>query len=252
MNKERIKGIVIGFILCAVLTTSTAVLANQVTRSITVTSGHINLVVNGEPVIPRDGQGNIVEPFVYDGTTFLPVRALANALGQEVDWDGDTYTVYIGQAPSAVVREIHLFNSAFLEVGYINWFRVSGDEHDNMIRLKRWNGNWWTDDARTRSNHIVYPLEMSRNATFEATIVSHEFNQMTKVYRFYGDGTLLWTSPVVHNAMAPMPISIDVSGIAELRIEVDITCAAPVTRTISPLAADNFGGLQNARVVIGG
>jgi hypothetical protein len=53
------------------------------------------LVVNGQEVTPRDVQGNVVEPFIFEGTTFLPVRAVAEALGQEVNWDGATNTVYI-------------------------------------------------------------------------------------------------------------------------------------------------------------
>ena len=32
-----------------------------------------------------------------NGTTYLPVRAVANALGKEVYWDGPNYTVYIGR-----------------------------------------------------------------------------------------------------------------------------------------------------------
>ena len=33
------------------------------------------------------------EPFIIDGTTYLPVRALAEALGLAVEWDATTNTV---------------------------------------------------------------------------------------------------------------------------------------------------------------
>jgi len=66
------------------------------TETITVTYRDIRLVVEGELVTPKDVEGNIVEPFIFDGTTFLPVRAVADALGHEVRWDPDTSTVYIG------------------------------------------------------------------------------------------------------------------------------------------------------------
>jgi len=72
------------------------VLAAVRTEDISVTFRNIRLVVNGELITPRDAQGNIVEPFIFDGTTFLPVRAVANALGVDVDWDGNTSTVYLG------------------------------------------------------------------------------------------------------------------------------------------------------------
>lgn len=38
---------------------------------------------------------NAVEPFIIDGTTYLPVRAISEALGLNVDWDGATGTVIL-------------------------------------------------------------------------------------------------------------------------------------------------------------
>lgn len=58
---------------------------------------NIKLVVDGAEVTPKDSTGKVVEPFVSDGTTYLPVRAVAAALGEDVEWDGTTNTVYIGK-----------------------------------------------------------------------------------------------------------------------------------------------------------
>ncbi|MDF2881244.1 MAG: copper amine oxidase domain protein [Clostridiaceae bacterium] len=35
-------------------------------------------------------------PIIYNGTTYLPVRAVAEAIGKPVNWDNDTRTVYLG------------------------------------------------------------------------------------------------------------------------------------------------------------
>lgn len=61
--------------------------------------GGINIVLKGETIQPKDANGNAVDPVIYNGTTYLPVRAIASALGLEVDWDGDTKTVYLGGKP---------------------------------------------------------------------------------------------------------------------------------------------------------
>lgn len=53
----------------------------------------ITITLNGQAVTPKDAAGNVVEPFAIDGTTYLPVRAVADALGLTVDWDGTTQTV---------------------------------------------------------------------------------------------------------------------------------------------------------------
>lgn len=63
----------------------TAVAANQ----------GISILINGNKIIPKDVNGKIVEPFLQDGTTYLPIRAVSEALGKNVSWDGETQTVSI-------------------------------------------------------------------------------------------------------------------------------------------------------------
>ena len=64
----------------------------------------IRITLDGVELIPKDAEGNVVEPFILDenGTTYLPVRGVGSALGLEVGWDGATNTVTLtsgGQAP---------------------------------------------------------------------------------------------------------------------------------------------------------
>lgn len=86
--------------LCVALCGGTALAANTVYRTITVQYTGIKLVIDGVEVIPKDANGMTVEPFIYNGTTYLPVRAVGNAIGKQVSWDGDTQTVYLGEVPS--------------------------------------------------------------------------------------------------------------------------------------------------------
>ena len=55
----------------------------------------IQITLDGKSVIPTDANGNAVEPFAMDGTTYLPVRGIANALGLDVEWDQNTQTVKV-------------------------------------------------------------------------------------------------------------------------------------------------------------
>ncbi len=57
--------------------------------------GGITIELDGETIQPTDENGNSVDPVIYDGTTYLPVRAVASALGLEVKWDGSTRTVIL-------------------------------------------------------------------------------------------------------------------------------------------------------------
>lgn len=60
--------------------------------------------VNGEAWTPMDN-GNAMAPIVYNDRTYLPVRAIAEALDIKVDWDEATRTVILGEAAAPVVEE---------------------------------------------------------------------------------------------------------------------------------------------------
>lgn len=58
-------------------------------RMIEVSEQSANVVVNGQRV-----EG---ESFLYNGVTYVPARAISEALGQKVDWDNNTQSVFVGQ-----------------------------------------------------------------------------------------------------------------------------------------------------------
>ncbi len=95
---KRFRVIVI-FVVCFLfLAAAVIAVGDSYTKELIANYVGVQLVVHGTTVTPKDANGNIVEPFIVDGTTYLPVRAVAEALGEEVSWDGATKTVYIGEA----------------------------------------------------------------------------------------------------------------------------------------------------------
>lgn len=60
----------------------------------------IKITLDGNEIVPKDANGNTVEPFAINGTTYLPVRGIANALGLGVDWDQATQTVKLSSTPA--------------------------------------------------------------------------------------------------------------------------------------------------------
>ena len=55
----------------------------------------IKISLDGVVLDLRDAQGNVVEPFKFGGTNYVPVRAVAEALGLTVSWDGANSTVVL-------------------------------------------------------------------------------------------------------------------------------------------------------------
>ena len=95
--KEKRKTFVLGFLTAVIV----IVLAIPVLAAGTLQTwndvmvGGITIEVDGEVIEPKDANGNTVEPAIYEGTTYLPVRAIATTLGMEVAWDGSTKTVIL-------------------------------------------------------------------------------------------------------------------------------------------------------------
>ena len=67
-------------------------------KTIQVLTGS-EIYVDGVKMEPTDANGNPVDTFVYNGTTYVPLRAVSEYLGKNVSWDGASQRVYIGEAP---------------------------------------------------------------------------------------------------------------------------------------------------------
>ena len=83
--KKYIKGLVLGVLITTILM-STAVGAS-IKKTIEVAYNSVNLTVNGEKVV--------ADNILYKGTTYVPLRAVAEALGKDVGWEQETKTASI-------------------------------------------------------------------------------------------------------------------------------------------------------------
>jgi len=83
------------FLLCIALIAACSVTAAATngSKKVELFYRDIKIMLNGNTITPKDANGNVVEPFIIDGTTYLPVRAVSEALGLNVGWDGETQTV---------------------------------------------------------------------------------------------------------------------------------------------------------------
>jgi len=105
--KNKIK-IVISISLVAILLIGSRVFAagEGIKKSIQVVMNAVNLMVDGQ-TIQNDN-------FIYNGTTYVPIRAIAEKLGKEVEWDAETYTVKIDDKDTGFIEKngIKVFTKA--------------------------------------------------------------------------------------------------------------------------------------------
>ncbi len=126
-------------------------------QTIKATYKNIKVAVNNTVVSLKDAQGRTVEPFVYNGTTYLPVRGVATALGQEVSWDANSNTVYIGEQPVATTKPAStpantvVFDKSGIKVTYLGYERSKGLAGDKFkFKIENNNPDEWmvaSDDA---------------------------------------------------------------------------------------------------------
>lgn len=110
--KRKFLGIcIVSLALCANCANA---FAQTGTKKIDATYNNIKIVVDGKTV------STSTEPFIYNGTTYLPVRAIGEALGKEVSWDGQTNTVYIGSSNTGTSTQTNkvIYDSNNIKVTY--------------------------------------------------------------------------------------------------------------------------------------
>lgn len=229
--KKRLQGIIAGVLIGTMLPSGIA-LAKQATETIRVTYDNIKILIDGKEYHPTDANGNTVEPFIYNGTTYLPVRAIANAFDKEVDWEAQTSTVTLGSK-----------NYDWLDqMGYVD-YKTTG-MHNNFSAISE--GTKMSDDTKYDrglsfkiNDHLNYGTLENNDGTLECSQqISFLLNGQYKTFdgiiadgpvggtgtaqiKFYGDNELLYSSPIISNGMKSTKINLDVSNKKILKIYVE-------------------------------
>lgn len=98
--KKRLNGFIPGFVTALLLVGLVGTAAATVgKRSIEVDYKNLVVEFDYSTIDLTDVNGNPVEPFAYNGTTYVPVRAIATALGYDVSYREINGTGYIGLEP---------------------------------------------------------------------------------------------------------------------------------------------------------
>jgi len=67
--------------------------ASVATKNVQIKYNNVKVMYNGV-VVPTT-----VEPFIMDGTTYIPLRMMANVFSKDITWDGATYTIDVKDRP---------------------------------------------------------------------------------------------------------------------------------------------------------
>lgn len=105
MKSRRIKLMAV-LIFGLVIGTTVGVFGNSVIKNITAQiNPNLKMELNNKSFKPKDANGKEMKPITYQGSTYLPVRALGEALGVDIAFDSASQTIGIGggSTPAVIV-----------------------------------------------------------------------------------------------------------------------------------------------------
>jgi len=137
--KQRVQGLVVGFILSMLVMGGATMLA-ATNRTIEVTYG-VNVVIDGvSHEFTQD-----MRPFLSGGRVFVPLRGIADALDIDVAWDIGTMTAYLNrETPMAPARP----------------------EADAII------GSWQLEDFSAAYDRFIAPRDMMITFTEDGSMIT--------------------------------------------------------------------------------
>ncbi|GEM_PF-342851 len=104
----KIRTPIMAALLVASLLAGTIVPTSAVTRSAVITIAYgVRVRINELDRTFTDANGSIVQPFVSNGTTYVPIRAVSNLLGADVKYDNKTKAIDINNYSMEIVLFLH-------------------------------------------------------------------------------------------------------------------------------------------------
>ncbi|MEW9698897.1 peptidylprolyl isomerase [Paenibacillus sp. SI8] len=93
--KDKVKGLIVGLTIGSLLSGTAAFAASS---QIDVAFRNLKYMFDGVEKAPAEGKG-----FIYEGSTYVPLRFVSEALGKPVEWDEENETIWIGSNPRQIV-----------------------------------------------------------------------------------------------------------------------------------------------------
>lgn len=208
--RKQWKGFLAGILMATMaFGFSSPAMAALAGKTIEVFTG-VNVYVDDQLIQPQDANGNPVEVFVYNGTTYLPIRAVGEALGLPVLWEGKTQSAYVGKhqgdKPNVWIKDLDYFTGEKWYI-YDKGKDNVGKEHSDAV-------------AGNMENTYLINGQYSAVSGTLFQREEHKSDNRSSTLKIYGDGKLLYDAEV-GGGIQPIDFRVDITGVLELKISFD-------------------------------
>ena len=104
---------VLSVLVTAIVFTSGVFAGANIQEIKAVLNTKLNIKVNGQNFVAKETDGTELIPLTYKDRTYLPVRALGEALGVPVDYDTNTNTVLLGTDIEQSLIELDIISGEY-------------------------------------------------------------------------------------------------------------------------------------------
>lgn len=169
----------------------------------------IKVKVDGKPVQLQDEQGSVVIPITYKGTTYLPVRAVSNALDVAVAYDSETSSVLLGEKTDGVS----------IADGFYSMYHTK-DPSKTSYKGKDYKDVYFdnTDGSRS-SNFALNPKKKYQKLYLQVAAVGKDIEEIS-VHDSDTDTELLQTTVSIADGLKT--IEVDIGGVDQLWVNAGV------------------------------
>ncbi|GGF93286.1 copper amine oxidase N-terminal domain-containing protein [Paenibacillus abyssi] len=180
MKRDKVKGLVAGLLIGSLVSGSAVFAASG--SMIEVFYNVKDIKINKVSKTPNE------QPFIYKGTTFVPLRFVSESLGQQVKWDSKNQAVWIGETEEETAvypgngieymnyQEGYYGHGATYEYNTTDVIKDNtGQEYSSFITM-------FLDDTNTKNswNKIEFPLN-SQYKSFKSKFgLTDEYKNTTR------------------------------------------------------------------------
>jgi len=219
MKKFSAKHLLISFLMGAVFFSSVSFAASNLSK-IEVSFAPIQYYFDGMQKFPQAGQ----QGFLYKGTTYVPLRFVSQSLGKEVNFDGKTQSIYVGEMPDGTatfIDQLKPINSDNNLKPIKALETTTGVKSLHGYQIK--NDPWFPSASKYYVNEYVLNKEYKK---FQAFIAPDLFWKGKKVNEHIGDiklfvdDHLMFSSDAIRSDQKePIKIEVSLTGDEKLRVE---------------------------------
>jgi len=214
--KQRIQGIIIGFLVTALLFGSimTVTGASVVWKKIEVGYDNYRIVIDGKEFKATDKDG-VIEPFSYNGWIYAPFEKIANGLGKPVYWDGPAKTMYIGKMDGKLQYPTVRIEDA-VNIGHglgKSSIAEKTDNYDNTYATSFYMG------GSTGGGTFETLLNMKYSRFKGTAYVARGTTSVNKwSFQIEADGKIIYSSPEITKISPPIKINVDITGCNDFKL----------------------------------